>query len=63
MIGRAFAKLTDPGVGEYGERFDLDAFRAFAELHGASEFIHQPGQRNAIAVFRKREQIPETAPG
>jgi hypothetical protein len=53
FLGSAIAKLTDPGVGEYRERFDLDAFRDFAEMHGASEFAYDPGQRNAIAVFRK----------
>jgi glycosyltransferase involved in cell wall biosynthesis len=52
-LGRTFAKLTNPGAGEYEERFDLETFRTFAELHGASEFAHTPGQRNAIAVFRK----------
>jgi ubiquinone/menaquinone biosynthesis C-methylase UbiE len=48
-IARAF---TNPGVGDYRERFDLEEFRALAEAHGASEFRYEPGRRNAIAVFR-----------
>lgn len=50
-LGSLLARLTNPGVGDYGERFDLPAFRAFAETHRASEFAHRPGERNAIAVF------------
>jgi glycosyltransferase involved in cell wall biosynthesis len=53
-LGRAIAKLTNPGAGDYEERFDLETFRNFAQVHGASEFAYAPGQRNAIAVFRKR---------
>jgi glycosyltransferase involved in cell wall biosynthesis len=50
-VGRLAARLTNPGVGEYAERYDLAAFRAFAERHGAHDFVHAPGARNAIAVF------------
>lgn len=53
LLAGAARRLTNPGVGEYGERFDLTTFRRFAERHGASEFAHHPGQRNALAVFRK----------
>lgn len=49
--GRLVAALTNPGVGEYGYRYDLAGFRAFAERHGAVEFAHAPGWRNALAVF------------
>jgi glycosyltransferase involved in cell wall biosynthesis len=52
-LGTLARKLTNPGVGEYGARYDLATFRRFAETHGATEFTHRPGQRNAIAVFRK----------
>lgn len=47
--------LTNPGVGDYDYRFDLEQFRAFAVNNGASEFIYVPGKRNAIAVFKKEE--------
>jgi glycosyltransferase involved in cell wall biosynthesis len=52
LVARVAKGLSNPGVGEYGERFDLAEFRRFAETHGASEFSYEPGQRNAIAVFR-----------
>ena len=43
--------LTNPGIAEYRERFDLETFREFAESNGASQFIHQSGDKNALAVF------------
>jgi glycosyltransferase involved in cell wall biosynthesis len=51
VLGRLAAAATNPGVGEYGARYDLASFRAFAERHDAVEFVHPPGARNAIAVF------------
>ncbi|HXJ34665.1 MAG TPA: glycosyltransferase [Candidatus Eisenbacteria bacterium] len=52
VIGRLVAAATNPGVGtEHMERYDLETFRAFAERHGASAFVHAPGDRNAIAIF------------
>src|SRR5262245_37611689 len=53
VLGSMVRRLTNPGVGDYGERFDLASFRAFAEKHGASEFVSRADARNAIAVFRK----------
>ncbi len=51
MLGRVAAALTNPGVGEYTERYDLASFRSLAERHGATELVHEPGTRNAIAIF------------
>jgi glycosyltransferase involved in cell wall biosynthesis len=51
---RWIARWTNPGVGEFEERYDLEGFRAFAERHGARELHHPPGARNALAVFEKR---------
>jgi glycosyltransferase involved in cell wall biosynthesis len=50
-LGRLAAWATNPGAGEYEERYDLTTFRAFAERHGATAFLHEPGDRNAVAVF------------
>src|SRR5262249_38064517 len=50
-LGRLAAWATNPGAGEYDERYDLATFRAFAERHGATVFAHAPGERNAVAVF------------
>jgi hypothetical protein len=52
-MGGIANRLTNPGVGEFQYRFDLDSFRSFAERHGAIRFLYQPGQRNAVAVFIK----------
>jgi glycosyltransferase involved in cell wall biosynthesis len=52
--GRLLRRLTDPGVGDYSHRYDLAGFRALAERHGASEFVHEPDWRNALAVFAGR---------
>jgi SAM-dependent methyltransferase len=51
-LGGVAAWLTNPGVGEYDQRFDLATFEAFSRQNGASEFSYRPGDRNAIAVFR-----------
>ena len=53
LLGRVASRLTNPGVGEYRERFDLAELRALASAHGATEFLHRDGDRNAIAVFRR----------
>jgi hypothetical protein len=53
LLGRIANRLTDPGVGEFQYRFDLDSFRAFAERHGVARVLSQPNRRNAIAVFMK----------
>ena len=45
------ARLSDPGTGDFRERFDLAAFEAFAKRHGAAVFEHRAGARNALAVF------------
>ncbi len=47
-------RLTNPGTGEFEHRYDLEGFRAFAEQHGATGFYHDPGWRNALAIFEKR---------
>jgi ubiquinone/menaquinone biosynthesis C-methylase UbiE len=54
---RPFARLanllTKPGKGSFSYRYDADSFRKFAEEHNATEFVHEPGRKNAIAVFEK----------
>jgi glycosyltransferase involved in cell wall biosynthesis len=55
--GRLMSALSNPGVGEYSARYDLESLRAFAEEQGALEFLHEPGDRNAVLVF------PGTAAG
>ncbi len=50
-VGKLAAALTNPGVGEYGERYDRMSFEAFARANGATEFHCEEGDRNAIAVF------------
>jgi SAM-dependent methyltransferase len=50
-LGRLAIRLSNPGVGEYAERFDLRELQALASVHGASELVHAEGERNAIAVF------------
>jgi SAM-dependent methyltransferase len=49
--GKLAAALTNPGVGEYGERFDRESFEAFARANSASEFECGARDRNALAVF------------
>jgi glycosyltransferase involved in cell wall biosynthesis len=50
VIGGFIAALTDPGVGDYTMRFDIDAFRALLARHGG-EVIHRPGERNALGLW------------
>ena len=45
------ASLSNPGAGDYRERFSLSEFEALARAAGATEFVHAPGQRNALAIF------------
>jgi glycosyltransferase involved in cell wall biosynthesis len=54
IVGPLASRLTNPGGGEFEQRYDLESFRRFAEAHGADQFVHAPGTRNAIAVFRTR---------
>jgi SAM-dependent methyltransferase len=66
VAGRLAAALTNPGVGEYGERFDREGFEAFARANGASEFECGARDRNALAVFpaapsRRSSAAPQTA--
>ncbi len=51
FVSRLAARLTNPGIGEYGERFTLEEFRAFAQSQGATEFAYREGDHNAVAVF------------
>jgi glycosyltransferase involved in cell wall biosynthesis len=53
VLGRLANLLSDPGTGDFDRRFDLGAFRAFAELNVATEFVYREGDRNALAVFAK----------
>jgi len=50
-LARLAGTLSNPGTGEYRERFSLAEFEALARAAGASQFLHQPGQRNALAIF------------
>lgn len=50
-LSRLAARLSNPGVGDYAERFDLEEFRALAHSLGASEFSYREGDHNAVAVF------------
>jgi glycosyltransferase involved in cell wall biosynthesis len=52
VVGRLAAALTNPGAPEYRARYDLASFLSFGLEHGAEQFLHHPGDRNAIAVFR-----------
>jgi len=61
LLGRIAIRLSNPGVGEYAERFDLPELRALASAHGASEFLHEEGARNAIAVFRRDATVRSPA--
>ena len=51
LLGGIASRLTNPGVGEYRERFNLSDLQALAAAHGATEFLHGEGERNAIVVF------------
>ncbi len=53
LLGRWVRRQTNPGVGGFAYRYDLAGFREFAERHGASEVVYEPGSRNAIAIFEK----------
>jgi len=50
LVGRLAAALTNPGVGAFTTRFDLERFQATCERHGG-ELAYEAGDRNAIAVF------------
>jgi glycosyltransferase involved in cell wall biosynthesis len=50
-LGRIAGRLSNPGIGEYRERLDLAELRALSDAYGAAEFVHRPGDRNALLVF------------
>lgn len=50
--------LTNPGVGDFGSRFNLASFHAFADQNGATEFIHHDGGKVATAVFEVGAERP-----
>lgn len=50
-LARLMNGLTNPGIGDYTYRYDIESFRRFAERHGASGFYYSRGDRSAIAVF------------
>jgi glycosyltransferase involved in cell wall biosynthesis len=50
VVGGVAAALTNPGVGSFVRRFDLESFSALARKHGA-ELVHEGGDRNAVAVL------------
>jgi SAM-dependent methyltransferase len=60
--GKLAAALTNPGVGEYGKRFDREGFEAFARANGASEFECGERDRNALAVFPGKAQGQWSSP-
>jgi SAM-dependent methyltransferase len=53
VVGRLFAALTNPGVGAFASRFDLERFAAVVARHGG-ELAHADGARNALGVFPAR---------
>lgn len=53
LLGKAASWLSNPGVGEYEQRFDADSFRELTERHGATELSYSEGARNAVAVFKR----------
>jgi len=61
LLGRLAIRLSNPGVGEYADRFDLPELRALAAAHGASEVLHAEGARSAIAIFRRDGHAPAGA--
>ncbi len=54
LFARLANRLTDPGVGEFEFRHDLESFRSFATENGATDFSYEPGQPGAIAMFAPR---------
>jgi SAM-dependent methyltransferase len=46
--------LTNPGGGRVEERFNPETFRDFARDNGASDYLHEASDRQAIAVFRRK---------
>ena len=50
-LGKVANWLTNPGSGSYQYRFTPESFREFADKHGASEFLMDPGDAVATAVF------------
>lgn len=52
LVGRVTPRRTNPGVGEYGQRYDFAVLQVLATAHGATDFLHHDGDRNAVAIFR-----------
>jgi len=50
VVGPLFAALTNPGVGSFETRFDLDRFAALVARHGGA-LTHENDARNALGTF------------
>jgi glycosyltransferase involved in cell wall biosynthesis len=50
VVGGIFAALTNPGVGKFAGRFDLQTFGELTSRHGG-ELAYGDGERNAVAVL------------
>lgn len=61
-IARLANKLTNPGVGRFDFRFNLESFRAFGERHGAAQLLATPTDPIGIAVFEARSAVPAAPP-
>jgi len=55
-ISKLATLLTNPGAGSAESRFDPQSFRDFAFDNHASDYFHEPVDRQAIAVFRRRKR-------
>ena len=55
-ISKLATLLTNPGGGSAESRFDPQSFRDFAFDNHASDYFHEPVDRQAIAVFRRRKR-------
>src|SRR6266516_1902841 len=53
-LGRLFTYLTNPGIGEFHYRYNVESFNRFADENGASEFISSPPHPLALTVFQKK---------
>jgi glycosyltransferase involved in cell wall biosynthesis len=53
LLGKAAGWLSNPGVGEYHERYDLAQFETLVRNHNATEIVHGEGARNAVAIFKR----------
>jgi glycosyltransferase involved in cell wall biosynthesis len=57
-FGKLANWLTKPGSGSYQYRFTPESFQKFSDKFGASEFVMEPGDAVATAVFKgtRKEQ-------